>query len=334
MLPPVDRAGVGNRPLLTATTPNLSGKRTLAVIAQPINVLSQSTVLVPPPPNGVRDRASWKEFCESISRGGGVFDHPRLTGEPNPASREFYENEVGRVEHHSRNAIPFLIDHCGLSNESVLEFGSGTAGLSVAMVQAGVRSVDGVEPVRQNHEAARWRVRAYGLEESIQCHHVPDTSHLPFPDAAFDAVVCSSVLQYIHGFSMRRVLLTEMSRAIRPGGRLIVSATGNGLYPAGPHSSRWWSNLFPKLSTSRGHDRGITFWEMRRALAPLGFRILPQGRAAVARWKGRLPHRQANVLRAFATTAIGAAAVLFGPITRAHAESFLPYPDLVFQKGN
>jgi len=268
-----------------------------------------------------------------IARGGGVFDHPQLTGEPDPATDAFYEIEVDRVGHHLRNAIPFLIDHCGLAGQSVLEFGSGTAGLSVAMIQSGVRSVHGIEPVAKNSEAARWRVRAFGLEESIRCHHVPDTAHLPFPDQSFDAVVCSSVLQYVPGFPERHALLTEMARVIRPGGRLVVSATGNGLYPAGPHSSRWWSNVFPRRAAGCGHDRGITYWEIRRAIAPLGFRVIPQGRAAVARWKARLAYRRQTTLRKLATTVIGMAAVVLGPITRAHAESFLPYPDLVFQKG-
>jgi ubiquinone/menaquinone biosynthesis C-methylase UbiE len=288
------------------------------------------------PQDGVRDVPAWERFCELIARGGGVCDHPGRPDEQGPPSEYFFQLEVDRVEHHRLNTVPFLIEHCGLSGRSVLEFGAGTGGLSVAMAQSGVASVDAVEPIELNFEAGRCRVRAFGLEDRVRFHHHADTAHLPFADRSVDAVVCSSVLQYVPDAGQRRALLTEMARVVRPGGLLAVCNTGNGLYPGGPHSSRWWSNLFPRRAAHRGHNRGITYWEVRRALAPLGFRVLPQRGAAIERWRRRAAARTGTGPRKLALSArlaaFRAAGGVLGPLTGAPAEAFLPYPDMAFRK--
>src|SRR3712207_3107403 len=107
----------------------------------------------PPPPEGVLDVAAWEHFWQLIARGVGVCDYPDRPEELVPSSGAFFLQEVDRVEHHRRNSIPFLIEHCGLAGRSVLEFGAGTGGMAVAMVRAGVRAVTAVEPVALNAEA-------------------------------------------------------------------------------------------------------------------------------------------------------------------------------------
>jgi ubiquinone/menaquinone biosynthesis C-methylase UbiE len=290
----------------------------------------------PPPDAGVLDVPAWERFCELVAGGGGVCDHPGRPGEPVPSSASFFRVEVHRVDHHRRSTLPFLMEHCRLAGRSVLEFGAGTGGLSVALALAGVGSVEAVEPVGLNAEAGRWRVRAYGLEQRIRFHHVPDTTRLPFGDGVFDAVLCSSVLQYVPDPGCRRALLAEMARVTRTGGLVVLSGTGNGLYPAGPHSSRWWSNLFPGVAARRGHNRGVSYWEVRRALAPLGFQVFAQGRAALKRWGQRMAGRSQKGPRRWAAsallTSLGIAVACLGPLTGAPHEAFLPYPELAFAK--
>src|SRR5688572_22640369 len=108
-------------------------------------------------------------------------------------------------------------------------------------------------------EAGEWRTRAYGLESAIEGRRVPDTRRLPFADEAFDVVVCSSVLQYVPDVIERSVLVAEMARLVRPCGLVVFCGSGNGLYLAGPHSSRWRSNWFPAKAARSGHNRGVTY---------------------------------------------------------------------------
>jgi SAM-dependent methyltransferase len=49
---------------------------------------------------------------------------------------------------------------------------------------------------------------------------VGDTLHLPFPDATFDAVLCSEVLEHV---TDPGAATAELARVLRPGGRFAVS---------------------------------------------------------------------------------------------------------------
>lgn len=57
-----------------------------------------------------------------------------------------------------------------------------------------------------------------------------EAADLPFPDASFDAVVCSEGLQF---FPDRASALVEMHRVVRPGGRAILSTWRSVEHQAG-----------------------------------------------------------------------------------------------------
>lgn len=283
---------------------------------------------------------AWEMLSRLVGRGAGVCDEEQPEGrDPPPASVETREYLMSLVEHHRSNTIPFLIERCGLQGKSVLEFGSGTGGLAIAMIQAGVGAVTGVEPNRMNHEASDWRKRAYRLEDRVDFHYVPNTSRLPFAEDRFDACVCSSVLQYVPDGELRRRLLIEMHRVVKPGGLVIVCASGNGLLPAGPHSSRWWSNLAPRRAERRGDRRGVTYWEIRRALAPLGAaRVRPAdpGDSELVRWRRRALERGLSGPPLLAhRAALAAYALLEATVCRltdTPIEAFTPYVTVAFRK--
>ena len=57
-----------------------------------------------------------------------------------------------------------------------------------------------------------------------------DTFRLPFPDARFDRVICSEVMEHVHDF---RGAARELARVTRPGGRVAVTiptATSEHVY--------------------------------------------------------------------------------------------------------
>jgi SAM-dependent methyltransferase len=264
-------------------------------------------------PQGVTDPVAWEEVRRLIEQKLG------------PA----YSSELNLVDHHRRNTIPFLVEHCRLAGRSVLEFGAGTGGLSVAMVQAGSGPIEAIEPNPISCEIGQSRARAYGVESSIHIQYVPDTRTLPFENETFQIVLCSSVLQYIPDFQQRRVVLAEMSRVLRPGGMLVICNTGNGLYP-GSHSSRWWSNFAPARAARLGHGRGVTFWEMNGLLWPRGFNIVPQGAESIRRWRERRAGRRWSSL---VSTVLLNSEGLLGWLTSAPLEAFLPFPELAFRKS-
>ena len=101
--------------------------------------------------------------------------------------------------------------------ESVLDVACGTGNAALRAAQAGGR-VTGVDLTPELFEAGR----ALAAEAGVEIDFVEgDAEALPVPDGAFDVVV--SVMGCM--FAPRhRVTAGELARALRPGGRLCVTA--------------------------------------------------------------------------------------------------------------
>lgn len=110
-----------------------------------------------------------------------------------------------------------LVKRAGIrSGQHVLDVACGTGVVSVTAAQLGA-SVTGLDLTPELLERARENSRIGGLEiEWIE----GDVEKLPFPDAAFDAVLS----QYGHIFAPRPdVAIAEMLRVLKPGGTIAFS---------------------------------------------------------------------------------------------------------------
>ena len=92
---------------------------------------------------------------------------------------------------------------------------------------------------------------------------VADGLGLPFPDACFDVVICSEVLEHIGPYES---VLEEIRRVLRPGGILAASVPR-----AWPERICWWlSDAYH--ANEGGHIRIFSTRALEQDIAALGFR--------------------------------------------------------------
>ena len=101
--------------------------------------------------------------------------------------------------------------------ETVLDAGCGTGLTTRRLVSIGCR-VTALD--LSAGSLRRLRQRVGGLVPRLV---QGDLTALPFPDAAFDRVLCANALQQLAGTDARRRCLRELVRVLRPGGRLVLT---------------------------------------------------------------------------------------------------------------
>jgi ubiquinone/menaquinone biosynthesis C-methylase UbiE len=133
--------------------------------------------------------------------------------------RRIWEREAPRYDRHIRFWEKLLFEDgrewvCSRAQGDVLEVAVGT-GRNLPFYPEGVR-LTGVDISPAMLKIARRRVNELGLEVDLR---EADAQALPFPDASFDAVVCTLSLCNIPD---DRKAVAEMKRVLRPGGRMLL----------------------------------------------------------------------------------------------------------------
>jgi len=99
----------------------------------------------------------------------------------------------------------------------LLEIGCSWGRWSIAAAQAGYHSV-GIDPSLNGVLAARRVTQQLGIDA---CFAVADGRYLPFRSGTFDQVFSYSVLQHLSKLDVC-VILADINRVLRPGGRSLI----------------------------------------------------------------------------------------------------------------
>lgn len=101
---------------------------------------------------------------------------------------------------------------------NVLDVACGTGDFSIALAQAGVPKVKGVDISEGMMEVARYKIAKAGYSHVVTMK-VDDCEALSFADASFDAV---SVAFGVRNFEHLQLGLSEMCRVLKPGGKVFI----------------------------------------------------------------------------------------------------------------
>lgn len=170
----------------------------------------------------------------------------RLSPRPNFPDRQTPE-EYATWEYGEAQYQTSLMEQAGVSLavERVLDVGCGLGGKTVFFAERGPGHVLGIDRSQANVQAARRFAEVRGRRGAEFA--VADATLLPVGDTSFDLVITTDTFEH---FRDPKRCLAEMSRVLKPGGRLVVifgpfgSPLGSHLYDT--IFVPWCHVLFPR----------------------------------------------------------------------------------------
>lgn len=142
------------------------------------------------------------------------------------------ERPESNAHGHARYVRSF-VERADLSGNDVLDVGCGFGWFELLALEAGVRSIVGVEPNEDDLATARRH-----LTDERVSFTVAGAQALPFADASFDTVVMWEVLEHLPKQS-ELIAFRELARVLRSGGRLYLSTPHATLF-ARVTDPAWW----------------------------------------------------------------------------------------------
>lgn len=152
---------------------------------------------------------------------------------------DWWQDELNRREdpNYIRARLETLVNRFGtFRGARVLDIGSGCGSSALVMLDCGATHVTGVEPDARFVDLARRRAKEEGVLDRVQFLHTSDASRLSFPDGEFDLVTFNAVIEHISP-TLRRAILREGYRCLKPGGLLVIDETPNRLIPFDAHTT-------------------------------------------------------------------------------------------------
>jgi 2-polyprenyl-3-methyl-5-hydroxy-6-metoxy-1,4-benzoquinol methylase len=143
-------------------------------------------------------------------------------------------DEKPTVDLHGR--LRFSRDFVGedaCRDADILDIGCGFGWFERFALDAGARSVTGVEPLEEDLETAR-----RGIDDARASFVAAGATDLPFADDSFDVAVMWEVLEHLPPHSEPSAF-AEIARVLRPGGRLFLSTPHATLVTQLTDPARW-----------------------------------------------------------------------------------------------
>jgi len=104
---------------------------------------------------------------------------------------------------------------------------------------------------------------------------ISDICSIPVPDASFDAVICTDVLEHVPNVNLA---LRELDRVVRPGGKILITvpnqcdAHQTPFFYSGGYASYLFKYMFPKHNVTVEYESG--YFETVDQKIAHGFNIL------------------------------------------------------------
>lgn len=138
---------------------------------------------------------------------------------------------------------------------AVLDVGCGTGEITARLAETFRRATFiGVDLEEPHLERARELCAPFGSRVQFE---PGDALDLPFPEETFDLVVCRHLIQAVPDAGR---VLSEITRVLRPGGRVHLIAEDYGMlhcYPTELDADGFWQRFPPRYSAGTGCDLHI-----------------------------------------------------------------------------
>ena len=160
-----------------------------------------------------REKHLSREYAAVYSQ----FDSPLIR----KVRSEAFEEDIGQHSWIVAGELRQYLDWLSLSaTDRVLDFGCGPAGPLTYLVTHSEVAAIGVDINAAALSSAQNRVSTMGLSERIALHDVSGNAGLPFANESFSHVISVDVVMHLPD---REESLAELSRVLKPGGRLLFT---------------------------------------------------------------------------------------------------------------
>jgi 2-polyprenyl-3-methyl-5-hydroxy-6-metoxy-1,4-benzoquinol methylase len=135
--------------------------------------------------------------------------------------REAFGEDIGQTSWLTSAEQDHFLSSLNLApGKSLLDVACGSGGPALRIAARTGCSVMGIDVHEQAISTAKALAAERGLAEISEFQVADASTRLPFPDARFDAITCIDAINHLPG---RRDLISEWTRLLKPGGRLLFT---------------------------------------------------------------------------------------------------------------